>query len=131
MGYIREFLAVKGDDELTIGDTDRFHLAAGWKVRRERFGGMAYHHRSGRLVTLGSKWLYEMVSCGDCRPVGETIDYVLSQVHAAERSPAELERARDRLLGAIETLVRMNLIVIVPVTSIDSDVPERRNNYAI
>ncbi|MCL4318840.1 MAG: hypothetical protein M1596_02955 [Firmicutes bacterium] len=116
---------------MTIGDTDRFHLAAGWKVRRERFGGMAYHHRSGRLVTLGSKWLYEMVSCGDCRPVGETIDYVLSQVHAAERSPAELERARDRLLGAIETLVRMNLIVIVPVTSIDSDVPERRNNYAI
>lgn len=87
--------------------TDRYRLADGVAIRRERFGGLAYNHHSRALYFLHSPQLAEFVG-------GLTGDLPLGDAMGALRERHGLSaEAADALLTSLAALERMGILAAV------------------
>lgn len=85
--------------------TATYRLADGVTLRRERFGGLIYHHNTRRLYVLRSPLLTELIGGLDGR---RPLDLAL---HDVVRERALPPTAAAGLLRALSDIERMQLIV--------------------
>ncbi|MBX5467393.1 MAG: mycofactocin biosynthesis chaperone MftB [Firmicutes bacterium] len=96
---------------MELAPEDRYQIAPGWRIRREAFGGLAYHHRTGRLVVLSSPLVWALLQNDGTATVAEMVEKVVAEARGTRAVAAEtLARARERLLVLLSDLANKGVI---------------------